>query len=163
MDRVLSAGDGQADVEAGITLHDLGPALEQRGLGMENLGDYDAQTLAGAIATATHGTGERLANISAQVAALRLVTASGEVVTCSADGDADLFRAARIGIGALGVVSRVTLRCVPLYTLRRVDEQRPLGGVLDRIDELVPPGTDVSVADGGWSSPALDKPSRRRT
>src|SRR4051794_21607082 len=137
MNRVLRVDGDLVQVEAGITLRDLGPALAERGLAMENLGDVDAQSLAGAIATATHGTGARLRNLSAQVAALRLVTASGDVASCSADEDPELFRAARVGIGALGVVSAVTLRCVPAYTLRRTDGQRPLDEVLSRFDEIV--------------------------
>jgi L-gulono-1,4-lactone dehydrogenase len=139
MNRVLSADSstGLAEVEAGITLHDLGPALADRGLAMENLGDVDAQAIAGAIATATHGTGGRLRNLSAQVAGLRLVTGDGSVVSCSADEDPELFLAARVGIGALGVVSTVTLKCVPLYNLRRTDEQRPLDEVLEAFDSLV--------------------------
>jgi L-gulonolactone oxidase len=138
MGRVLDAdrSSGLVEVEAGIRLRELGPALAARGLAMENLGDVDAQALAGAIATATHGTGSRLRNISAQVAGLRLVTADGSVVTCSPTDDPDLLRAARVSVGALGVVTAVTLRCVPLYTLRRVDERRPLGEVLDAVDEL---------------------------
>src|SRR4051794_36206006 len=138
MERVVDAdtASGLVEVEGGIRLRELGVALAERGLAMENLGDVDAQSLAGALATGTHGTGARLRNLSAQVAALRLVTADGSVLRCSADEDGEAFRAARIGLGALGVVSTVTLRCVPLYTLRRVDEQRPLAEVLDRIQEL---------------------------
>jgi L-gulonolactone oxidase len=100
---------------------------------MENLGDVDAQTLAGALATGTHGTGVGYRNLSSRVEGMRLVTADGSVVDAS---DGDLLRAARIGLGALGVVSEVTLRCVPLYTLRRVDERRPLDETLDRLEEL---------------------------
>jgi len=139
MNRLISADaeSGLVEVEAGITLHELGPLLAGRGLAMENLGDVDAQSLAGALATGTHGTGARFRNLSAQVAALRLVTADGSIVSCSADDDPDLFRAARVGIGALGVVSAVTLRCVPLETLRRTDDQRPLDEVLGRFEELV--------------------------
>ena len=137
MNRVLRVDGMLAEVEAGITLHELGPALAERGLAMENLGDVDAQALAGAIATATHGTGGRLRNLSAQVAALRLVTADGSLVTCSEDEEPELFRAARVGVGTLGVVSAVTLRCVPLYRLRREDGQRPLDEVLDSLDALV--------------------------
>jgi L-gulonolactone oxidase len=138
MGRVLDAdrSSGLVQVEAGIRLRELGPALAARGLAMENLGDVDAQALAGAIATATHGTGSRLRNISAQVAGLRLVTADGSVVTCSPTDDPELFRAARVSVGALGVVTAITLRCVPLYTLRRLDEPRPLAEVLDSVDEL---------------------------
>src|SRR4051812_19308672 len=137
MNRVLDSDGELAEVQAGITLHELGPALAERGLAMENLGDVDAQSLAGAIATATHGTGALLRNISAQVAALRLVTADGSGGRCSEEEDPNLFRAARVGIGALGVVSGITLRCVPLYALRRVDEQRPLDEVLSAFDSLV--------------------------
>jgi FAD-linked oxidoreductase len=139
MSRVLEAdaAAGLATVEAGISLHELGPALAERGLALENQGDVDPQSVAGAISTATHGTGATYRNISAQVAALRLVTASGDVVECSADDDPELFRAARVGLGALGVVTRVTMRCPPLYTLRRSDAPRPLAETLERLDELV--------------------------
>src|SRR4051812_19920969 len=136
MNQVLGSDGDLVEVQAGMTLHELGPALAERGLAMENLGDVDAQSLGGALATGTHGTGVGLRNLSAQVAAMRLVTANGSVVTCSAGEDPDLFRAARIGLGALGIASTVTLRCVPLYTLRRVDEQRPLDEVLDNLEEL---------------------------
>ena len=139
MNRVLSAdaGSGLAEVEGGATIRELGPLLGERGLALENQGDVDPQTIAGAIATATHGTGARYRNISAQVAGLRLVTAAGEVLECSAERDPDLFRAARVGLGALGVVTGVTLRCAPLYTLRRSDAPRPLEEVLERLDEHV--------------------------
>ena len=85
---------------------------------MENLGDIDRQTIAGAISTGTHGTGAQLRNISAQVEAIELVLADGSVRELSAAGDPELLRAARVGIGALGAISAVTLRCVPAFTLR---------------------------------------------
>jgi FAD-linked oxidoreductase len=132
MNRVLGQDGALVTVEAGITLHDLGEALAQRGLAMENQGDIDRQTLAGALSTATHGTGARFANLSSQVAALRLVTPAG-VEELSAGDD---LRAARVGIGALGAISAVTLRCVPLFTIRRVDEPRPLEETLERFHEL---------------------------
>jgi L-gulono-1,4-lactone dehydrogenase len=139
MNRVLSAdtATGIAEVEGGATIHELGPALADHGLALENQGDVDPQTIAGAIATATHGTGVSFRNLSAQVAGLRLVTAAGEVVECSADDDPELFRAARVGLGALGVVTGVRLACAPLYTLRRTDAPKPLDETLDRLDELV--------------------------
>src|SRR3712207_1288443 len=104
---------------------------------MENLGDVDAQGVAGALVTGTHGTGLRYGNIASQVAALRVVGADGRVHSCSADEDPDLFRAARVSFGAVGVISEVTLRCRPLHRLRRIDEPRPLGEVLDSLDSLV--------------------------
>ena len=139
MNRVLDAdaASGRATVEAGASIHELGPALAERGLALENQGDVDPQAIAGAIATATHGTGARFRNVSAQVAGLRIVAGSGDVVECSADQDPNLFRAARVNLGALGVVTRMTLQCAPAYTLRRTDEPRPLGETLDRLDELV--------------------------
>jgi L-gulonolactone oxidase len=133
MKRVLGQDGELVTVEGGITLHELGKELAARGLAMENQGDIDRQTLAGALATATHGTGARYGNLSSRVASVRLVTASGEVV--DVDGGDDLL-AARVSLGALGVISAVTLRCVPRFTLRRVDEPRPLSETLDRFDEL---------------------------
>jgi L-gulono-1,4-lactone dehydrogenase len=130
---VLSCDGEQVTVQAGVTLHELGKQLAARGLAMENQGDIDRQSLAGALATATHGTGARFANLSSQVAAVRLVTASGEVVEID-DGD-DLLTA-RVSLGSLGAISAVTLRCVPLFSLRRVDAPYPLAEVLDRFDEL---------------------------
>jgi L-gulono-1,4-lactone dehydrogenase len=134
MSRVLSVEGSEATVEAGITLRELGPALAERGLALENQGDVDAQTIAGAIATATHGTGGRFANLSSMVTGLRLVTAGGDVVDLR-DGD-DLL-AGRVSLGALGAISAVTLRCVPAFTIHRIDEPRPLDDVLARLDELV--------------------------
>jgi L-gulonolactone oxidase len=89
------------------------------------------------------------------------VTGAGSVVTCSPDEDPDLFRAARIGIGAVGVLSTVTLRCVPLYTLRRVDEQRPLGEVLDNIDELANSRERFELFTFPYSGLALTRTTER--
>jgi L-gulono-1,4-lactone dehydrogenase len=135
LDQVRSVDGELVTVEAGITLAALGVELAERGLALENQGDIDRQSLAGALATGTHGTGARFRNLSAKVAALRLVDGSGEVVDLSGKSDPDAWRAARVGLGALGVVSALTLRCVPLFTVRRVDEPRPLADTLDRLDE----------------------------
>ena len=106
-------------------LADLNEELARLGLAMENLGDIDRQTIAGAISTGTHGTGARLRNISAQVEGLELVLADGSVRQLSAATHPELLRAARVGVGALGAISAVTLRCVPAFTLDRVDTPRP--------------------------------------
>ena len=113
----------------------LGHALAALGLALENQGDIDAQTLAGALATGTHGTGVGYGNLSSRVAAMRLVTAAGEVVELD-ESDPDGLRAARVSLGALGVVTEVVLRCVPAFTLERVDEPRPLSEVLEALDAL---------------------------
>jgi L-gulonolactone oxidase len=137
LDRVLSHDGPLVEVEAGITLHELGKELAQRGLAMENQGDIDRQQLAGALSTATHGTGAGFPNLPAQVEALRLVTADGETRDFSKGSDPFNLRAARVALGALGVVTRVTLRCVPLFTLRRLDLPRSLDETLGKLDELV--------------------------
>jgi L-gulono-1,4-lactone dehydrogenase len=136
MDRVLELDrtTGLVRVEAGISLGALSAQLDALGLALENLGDIDVQSIAGAIATATHGTGVRLGNIPSQVESVELVLADRTTVT--ADGrDPELLRAARVGLGSLGVVSAVTLRTVPAFTLRGVDAPRPLEEVLERLDE----------------------------
>ncbi len=134
MRRVLSVDGNKLTVEAGITLHDLGEELRSRGLAMENQGDVDPQTLAGAISTATHGTGAGFGNLSSQVAGVRLVDGTGELRDVR---EGDELRAARVSLGALGAIAAVTLRCVPAFTIHRVDEPRPLDDVLPRLDELV--------------------------
>ncbi len=126
---------GLFKVEAGVVLHDLNRLLDDRGVAFENLGDIDRQTVAGSISTGTHGTGERFQNVSAQIASLELVTADGSVVTVD-DSEPDLLRAARVALGALGVIYSVTLRTVPAYTINRVDSPKPLAETLASLDEL---------------------------
>jgi L-gulono-1,4-lactone dehydrogenase len=134
MNRLLAVEGAEVTVEAGITIRELGPLLAERGLALENQGDVDPQTLAGAICTATHGTGVRFGNVSSQVVRLRLVTARGEVVELR---EGDELLAGRVSLGALGAISAVTLRCVPAFTIHRVDEPQPLDEVLARFDEHV--------------------------
>ena len=139
MDRVLDVdrASGLVRVEAGITINALSAALATHGLAFENLGDIDVQTIAGAISTATHGTGARLRNLSAQVERIELVLADGSTLTCSVhDEDPSTYLAARVSIGSLGVIAAVTLRCVPSFTLRGVDRPAPLADALDRLEEL---------------------------
>jgi FAD-linked oxidoreductase len=133
----LDRSSGLVRVEAGIVIGELAGALDREGLAMENQGDIDRQTLAGAISTATHGTGARFQNLSAQVEGVELVLADGTVHECSADSDPDELLAARAGLGALGAVYAVTLRTVPAYTVRRVDRPAPLSETLVGLDELV--------------------------
>src|SRR3954453_702091 len=132
LQRVLDAdaATGLVRVEAGIRLRALSGELHSRGLAMPNLGDIDVQSLAGALNTGTPATGARLPNLSAQVTELELVLADGSERTLSG-GDA--LRAARVGLGALGVVVAVTLRCVPAFRLHAVDPPEPLEDVLARL------------------------------
>jgi L-gulonolactone oxidase len=138
MNRVLDVdrAAGLARVEGGIVIRALSEQLAAHGLALENLGDIDVQTVAGAISTATHGTGERYGNISSQVESVELVTADGSVVECARESDPDLWRAARVGLGSLGAISALTFRVVPAFTIRRHDHRLPLEEALARIDEL---------------------------
>lgn len=123
-------------VEAGMPLHRLTAALAEEGLALEVMGDIDRQTLAGAVSTGTHGSGARFRIMPDQIRALEMVLADGSVVTCSATERPRLFEAARLGLGALGVLTKLTLQCVPLYALRAVDAKMPLDRTLEEVDEL---------------------------
>jgi L-gulonolactone oxidase len=125
---------GLVRVGAGTILADLNQELDRLGLAMENLGDIDRQTLAGAISTGTHGTGARLRNLSAQVEAVEMVTAEGRVREIDASRP-ELLAAARVSVGALGAISALTLRCVLAFVLHRVDAPVPREEVLDAFQE----------------------------
>src|SRR5207237_5952029 len=107
------------------------------GLALENLGGIDAQTVAGAVSTGTHGTGSRFCGLSEQVEALTLVTAEGSVLECSANRDPDLFQAARLSLGALGIITDVTLRVVPAKRLLLEARRESLASCLDQLAEYV--------------------------
>jgi L-gulonolactone oxidase len=138
LDRIIAVDGptGLVRVGAGIRLRRLNTELEAHGLSMTNLGDIDAQTLAGAIATGTHGTGARFGGLATQVRGLQLVTGSGDIVDCSAQNEPDLFAAALVGVGAFGIVTEVTLQCEPLFPLHAVEAPMPLDRVLTDFDEL---------------------------
>lgn len=138
LDRILEVDRVRrlVKVEAGIVLGDLNRRLAREGLALENLGDVDHQTLAGSISTATHGTGARFGNLSSQVEAIELIGADGSLTELSSSSDPDGFLAARVGLGALGVIYSVTLRTVPAFRLDRTDRPRPLDETLARMDEL---------------------------
>jgi FAD-linked oxidoreductase len=152
---------GTATVEAGIRLHELGRPLAEAGLALENQGDIDRQSISGAVATATHGTGASLRNLSAQVIGLRLVTAGGDVIEVSSDREREMYLAARVSIGALGVVSAVTIQCVPLYTLHRHDAPLPLEDTLDRLDDHVETNDHFEFFAFPYTDIALTRRMRR--
>src|SRR3954451_15886701 len=128
-------GSGLVRVGGGTVLAELNDELARLGLAMENLGDIDRQTIAGSISTGTHGTGSRLRSISAQVEGMELVLGDGSVRHLNATTDPELLRAARVGVGALGAISAVTLCCVPAFTLLRVDAPHSREEVLDSFGE----------------------------
>ena len=127
---------GLVTVRSGTTLRALNAGLAALGLALANLGDIDVQTVAGALATGTHGTGARLGGLATQIEALDLVLADGTLVSCSASARPELFAAARVGLGALGVVTAVTLRCVPAFALAADERPMPLDEVIEQFDAL---------------------------
>ncbi|MFG1883752.1 D-arabinono-1,4-lactone oxidase [Micromonospora sp. NPDC049102] len=158
-------------VPAGMTLHTLNGLLARHGLALPNLGDIDAQTVAGAISTGTHGTGPGYGCLSTFVEALTLVTGTGEVLRCSADNNPDVFAAARVSLGALGVLVEVTLRCVDAFVLHAHERPAALTDVLGGLPALVGrhdhvefywfPYTSRVQVKANDRSPANDRPLPR--
>jgi FAD-linked oxidoreductase len=122
---------------AGTPLRVLNTELERLGLSLHNMGDIADQTLAGAISTGTHGTGGVAAGLSAQVAGLQLVTGTGEVLTATAGDNADVLDLARVGLGAVGVLTTVTFRVEPLFLLEAHEQPMTWDQALGSFDELV--------------------------
>lgn len=121
----------EVTVKAGTKLHLLGQLLHTVGLAMENLGDIDEQSIAGAISTGTHGTGTAFGNISTQVSGLSFINGQGKLVHCSLEDQTDLFRCLQVSLGAFGIITRIRLRCVPAYRLRLEKRKESLDQVLD--------------------------------
>jgi FAD-linked oxidoreductase len=136
LDRVLDVDHQTRRVraQAGISVNALAHALHANGLALENQGDIDTQAIAGALATATHGTGTAFGNLSSRVVRARVATPTGEIVECAEDSDE--LRAARVSVGALGVLTEVTIECVPAFRIHRIDEPLPLTDVLADLDRF---------------------------
>ena len=113
-------------VEAGIRVHDLNAQLLKAGYGLKNTGAIAQQSIAGATQTGTHGTGSNLGSMSSTLTSMDVLLANGTVVTCSMQAHMQLFQAARVGLGALGIVLRVTVQVVPKYKLHRIAMPYPL-------------------------------------
>lgn len=124
-----------ATVFGGTRLKQLGEQLLEHGLAQENLGDIDVQSIAGAISTGTHGTGIRFGSLSTQVVGITLITASGEVLECSEEQDSEIFKAAQVSLGALGVIARVKLRVVPAKRLHYVGARNKLSECLANLEQ----------------------------
>ena len=129
--------NSQVTVEAGIHISELNEQLFELGYAMPNLGDIAYQTISGAISTSTHGTGSRLTGIAGQVASMRLVNGLGEIVDISPQDNPELLNVARVGVGALGIVTQVTLNVVPAFRLRAVEGAQKLDALIENLDELV--------------------------
>lgn len=126
---------GLARVHAGTSIHELSRALDAEGLAVPNLGDIDVQTIAGAAGTGTHGTGLKWGNVSAQIMAAQLVTADGEIIEVD-ESDMQTLKALRVSLGSLGIITQLTLQCVPAFRLDRLDTPHPLEETLEQADAL---------------------------
>jgi FAD-linked oxidoreductase len=136
-DLVDVTADGLVTVQAGMPLHRLNAELEARGWALTNLGDVDRQTISGALSTGTHGTGAEFGGLASQVRALELVLADGSLLRCSPAENPDVFAAGRVGLGALGVLSTVTLQAVPAFALRAEEGPASLTELTDDFDAFM--------------------------
>src|SRR3712207_1620818 len=164
------AVDGKlVTVQAGMPMYALNTWLAAHGLAVPNLGDIDAQTVAGAISTGTHGTGVAHSTLASCVEAVTLVTGTGDVVRM--DRSDPSFPAVQLGIGALGILAEVTLRCVDAFTLLADERPMPLADVLAGLDEHLAanehvefywyPYTDRAQLKRNNTVPAADRPLSR--
>lgn len=173
---VISTEANRAWVWAGTPIYALGRPLHDLGLALPNQGDIDRQLIGGAVGTGTHGTGIELASLSAAVTGARIALASGDLVTCSADNNTELFEAARLHLGAIGIVTQLELALVPAYRLRErgwdgpIDELRPqletLADAHRHFEFFWYPGPDraaakaIDVTDDEPEYPLADEGSR---
>ncbi|MDH2424304.1 D-arabinono-1,4-lactone oxidase [Sphaerisporangium sp. TRM90804] len=162
---VQRVGDGLVRAAAGTPLSVLNRELDRLGLALANMGDVSEQTVAGAIQTGTHGTGRDVGGLADQVAELEMVLADGSAVTVS---DGELFDAARVGLGALGILTAVTFRVEPAFLLRGVRRPAVFSDMLFRLEEVLGaeehldffwlPHTDACLVKSGNRSPGPAAP-----
>jgi FAD/FMN-containing dehydrogenase len=153
--KAIDTEAGLVTVQAGISLDHLNQRLAQSGLAMTNLGDIAYQSLAGAISTGTHGTGARFGGLATQIRGMRIVTATGDVVSATPDEEPELFHTARVGLGALGIIAELTLAVEPAFRIHAVEGPQPLSEVLgqwptsiathDHYEFFYIPGTDMAM------------------
>jgi L-gulono-1,4-lactone dehydrogenase len=165
----LDGATGHATFGAGTTLADASVELARHGRALENLGDIAVQTVAGAVGTGTHGTGIRFGNLSSTLVGGRLVTGDGSVVDLGAD--AEVRRAAQVHLGALGVLTEVTVRTVPAFTLEADERVEHVDDVLADLDDLVDghdqgeffwfPGSELALVKRNQRSDAAARPRGR--
>jgi len=131
----INAEEKQVTVKAGTKLNLLGDLLFAINLAQENLGDIDQQSIAGSISTGTHGTGTNYGNLSTQIKKIKFINGLGEEQVCSATDKPNLFKAMQVSLGAMGVITELTLQCVPAYNLELVKKKENLEEVLTNLDE----------------------------
>jgi xylitol oxidase len=133
-------------VHAGMTYGQLCPYLDSKGYALHNLASLPHISIAGACSTATHGSGEKNGNLATAASALEIVTASGDVVKLSRQTDGDVFKGAVVGLGALGVITKITLDIQPTFLMRQyVYENLPLSEMKNHFDAIESSAYSVSL------------------
>lgn len=147
LNRVISVDkeNYQATVQAGIKVHDLNDELDRYGLSLTNMGTISRQSIAGATSTGTHGTGIKYRNMSTFIVALELITADGGIVRVT-KGD-EIFDAARLSLGAFGIVTQMTLQCEPAFGVHTKEELMPFTTVTEKLEEYVNTTDHLHVMD----------------
>jgi xylitol oxidase len=148
MDKVigLDAEARTVTIPANMSYGQLAPYLHERGFALHNLASLPHISVAGAVATATHGSGEKNGNLSTSVSALEMITASGDIVTLSRKRDGEGFLGAVVALGALGVVTKIKLDLVPTFLMKQyVYENLPLRQMQEHFDAIEASGYSVSL------------------
>lgn len=127
----------QVTVKAGSKLYALSGWLEKEGLAMQNMGDINKQAFAGALSTGTHGTGISFGIIPTQVVKLIFINGKGEKITCSNEENSEIFKAAQVSLGALGVITEVTIQAVDLYNLHIQKKKEKLSQIIPQLPQIV--------------------------
>ena len=159
LNKVISLDEQQqtVTVESGIKYGELAPYLESKGFALHNLASLPHISVAGAITTATHGSGVNNGNLSSAVTAIEFVSADGSVHTLSKTKDGDAFNAAVVGLGAIGVITKVTLQLQPTFSMKQyVYEHLPMRQLKDHFEKIVGAGYSVSLFTD-WQSDHINE------
>jgi FAD/FMN-containing dehydrogenase len=133
----LNADARQITIRPGMRIKQLTAILRENGMSLMNQGDIDAQAIAGAVMTATHGAGRRLACMSTQIIAMRLATAAGEILELSADSEPEIFAAARVSLGMFGLILSLTIQAVPAYNILKRSWNMDVEDCIEQLPSLI--------------------------
>jgi FAD-linked oxidoreductase len=133
----VDAATKRVTLLAGTRLYNIPGLLAAHGLAMQNLGDIDQQSISGATATGTHGTGAQFGGIATQIRGVTMVTSAGDFLRVDEDHNPELLPAVALGLGSLGILVEITLQCVPAFAIHAVDEPMPLEDLRTNLNELV--------------------------
>jgi len=159
MDKVVALDPSArtVTVESGMSYGQLCPYLDEKGFALHNLASLPHISIAGACSTATHGSGEKNGNLATAASALEMLTAAGDLIQLSRQNDGDIFRGAVVGLGALGVITKVTLDVQPRYMMQQyVYEDLPLSEMKEHFDAIQASAYSVSLFTD-WQKPRINE------